>query len=217
MNKLLALFLSFLCARAVLLVTGVLLDGTLTTVTAALLYVLLYVIFSPKSTERRSLTLGRGFLMTVFFISVSVTVSALLGIVFEPTPVEMSLPRALLSVVAVPIAEELFFRATLFKTLDAVIGGGWAVFLSALLFSLSHSTPPAIILSFILGVLLTLFYRRTGSVRLPILCHLANNLLAVLHFSPRPPIAAFSFIVGVGIFVLIMNVGCRKGKKPFRS
>lgn len=203
MNKLLALLLSLIGVRAVLLVTGAFLDATLTSVTACALYILLYVIFSPKSAERKSVTLGRGLLMLVFFLSVSITSSALLGLVFEPTPVDIPLPRALMSVIAVPIAEELFFRATLFKSINSFIGSGWATVLSALLFSLSHSSPPAIILSFILGVLLTLIYRRTGSVWLPILCHAVNNLLAVLRFAPSTLITVLSFFVGVGIFVLI--------------
>ncbi|MBR5460520.1 MAG: CPBP family intramembrane metalloprotease [Clostridia bacterium] len=203
MSKLLALLLSFIGARAVLLATGVLFDATVTSVMACALYILLYVIFSPKNTERKSLAFGRAFLMLLFFISVSITASALLGLAFESAPVNLSPIGAALSVVAVPIAEELFFRATLFESLNSLIGSGRAILLSSLLFSLSHSSPPAIILSFILGVLLTFAYGRTGSVRLPILCHAVNNLLAALCFAPSTSIAVVSFFVGVGIFVLI--------------
>jgi len=82
--------------------------------------------------------------------------------------------------VTMHFAEELFFRATLFKTLDTLVPSTLSVLFSSLIFALSHTGLASIISAFVLGVLLSLIYKKTGSIRLPVICHTVNNLLAFL-------------------------------------
>ena len=100
-----------------------------------------------------------------------------------------SLPIFYLGVVFFgPIFEELLFRGFLFKGLQkSIIGGHGAVFVSAILFSIVHVQYGIYILLFMMfpiAVLLGYARLKSGSLLLPILIHMINNLATCLlvHF-----------------------------------
>jgi len=100
-----------------------------------------------------------------------------------------SLPMLYLGVVLLgPIFEECLFRGFLFKGLEkSALGGHGAVFISAILFSLVHIQYGIYILVFImLPIAILLGYARlkSGSLLLPIVIHVINNLATCLitHF-----------------------------------
>lgn len=99
----------------------------------------------------------------------------------------------LLLCVVGPVTEELVFRAGIIDALRqrgaSAQAAGW---LSALAFALVHVNPAQAVPAFFLGVLLGEAYLSTGSLRLPVLMHVANNTVAVvlLHF-PEVESAAF--------------------------
>lgn len=83
----------------------------------------------------------------------------------------------ILVVVAAPFGEELFFRGTFFQSLSRY-GETFAVFLSALVFSLAHPDLPKVINAFVMGICLAVAFAKTKSVALCVLIHLINNALA---------------------------------------
>ncbi len=85
--------------------------------------------------------------------------------------VEIGIVSALLSVFAVPIFEELFFRASL-SSLPLY------PLTSALIFGLFH--PGGFISAALIGAVLALFYTSSKCITVPIICHMANNALAVI-------------------------------------
>tara|TARA_Y100000994_G_scaffold184873_1_gene153680 strand:+ start:199 stop:900 length:702 start_codon:yes stop_codon:yes gene_type:complete len=100
-----------------------------------------------------------------------------------------SLPIFYLGVVFFgPIFEEFLFRGFLFKGLQkSIIGGHGAVFVSAILFSIVHVQYGIYILLFMMfpiAVLLGYARLKSGSLLLPILIHMINNLATCLlvHF-----------------------------------
>ena len=100
-----------------------------------------------------------------------------------------SLPVFYLGVVFFgPIFEEFLFRGFLFKGLQkSIVGGHGAVFVSAILFSIVHVQYGIYILLFMmLPIAILLGYARlkSGSLLLPILIHMINNLATCLlvHF-----------------------------------
>ena len=100
-----------------------------------------------------------------------------------------SLPIFYLGVVFCgPIFEEFLFRGFLFKGLQkSIIGGHGAVFVSAFLFSIVHVQYGIYILLFMmLPIAILLGYARlkSGSLLLPILIHMINNLATclIVHF-----------------------------------
>ena len=77
------------------------------------------------------------------------------------------------------ICEELIFRGIIFNGLKQY-GDKKAVFLSALLFMLVHSSVEQTIYSFFVGIVLALLYLRTGSIIYPIILHFTNNAIVVV-------------------------------------
>lgn len=73
------------------------------------------------------------------------------------------------------IAEEFIFRGFLLKYLTKHTSAFSAVFWSALLFSLVHLNPLAIVLTLPLGLLLGFIMLRTGNITSPIIAHFVFN------------------------------------------
>jgi len=85
-----------------------------------------------------------------------------------------------LAVVVAPVAEETFFRGFILPGIGKRLGNVWGVVLSALLFSVAHMQPGALLPIFILGLLLGWLYLRTRSIWPCILTHFAYNSIAIL-------------------------------------
>lgn len=81
----------------------------------------------------------------------------------------------LTALVFAPVFEELFFRGGLifFDSLPSTC------LMSALIFGTFHG-PSAFFQTAVLGAVLSLLYARTRSIYVPIICHFANNLLAII-------------------------------------
>jgi membrane protease YdiL (CAAX protease family) len=95
------------------------------------------------------------------------------------SPIELG-GLVLLAVVIAPVTEELIFRAGFFRFLHARVSPAWAMGVSSILFALLHQntlTFPSLVL---LGVVLCLVYRKTGSLIAPIGLHALFNLNSVL-------------------------------------
>ena len=93
-------------------------------------------------------------------------------------------PLSLLIIaVLAPIAEELLFRGILLPALVRTQLGFWgAAVVSTLAWTLLHFTYSiaGMMLVFLLGMIFSWLYARTGSLRVPIFAHMANNAIAAL-------------------------------------
>lgn len=102
----------------------------------------------------------------------------------QPRGIGILLMALLVSGVAAPICEEIFFRGMLFRLLRDRLPLAGAVLLSATAFGLAHASPKinlALLPVFIyMGVVLALVYLRTGSLTTSILLHAANNGIGTL-------------------------------------
>lgn len=78
------------------------------------------------------------------------------------------------------INEELIFRGLLAKGLAQKLGNLPAVLLTGLLFALFHGSPLQTLHQFVLGCLLSMVAISSGSVVLPVLAHLFNNVVALV-------------------------------------
>ena len=80
-----------------------------------------------------------------------------------------------------PVCEELVFRVGIVRTLYRHKVPGWAAAaIGALAFALVHGNVTQGIPAFIIGVVLGLYYLRSGNLRLCLPAHIANNTLAVV-------------------------------------
>jgi membrane protease YdiL (CAAX protease family) len=99
------------------------------------------------------------------------------------------MPAIALSVSALllaPAAEELLFRALLFRRVLANASRWLAYLLSAAAFAAIHNNPAGIVVYLWLGLCFAHAYERTGRVSAAVLVHIANNalVLATLLWSP---------------------------------
>ena len=207
-NKLLIILLTFLMARAVGIFLSGVLDGIATALAVPIAYILIYAFLSERKEENKSVGFVQGLIAVILFLSVDILLSRLIGLFFETEGVEITLVGMILSVVLVPIAEELFFRGTLFSFLDGFVPTWVAVVFSSLLFALSHPTFPSIIAAFLLGILLTLIYKKTNSIALTVACHSANNLLACLDVQIAIYTPTLILAFGV-VFFLVRKEFCK--------
>ncbi|MCH8476063.1 MAG: CPBP family intramembrane metalloprotease [Opitutales bacterium] len=86
-------------------------------------------------------------------------------------------------VILAPLWEEIVFRGGIFRYLQNFLPVFLAVILSALLFAVIHGHPAQLGGIFILGLILTLVYQKSGSLFAPILMHAlfnANTLLGLV-------------------------------------
>ncbi|MDR0901527.1 MAG: CPBP family intramembrane metalloprotease [Opitutaceae bacterium] len=94
-----------------------------------------------------------------------------------------------LAVVLTPVTEELVFRGALFRYLNTRVPAWFALLAPSVVFAGVHEHPhvtfPPL---FVLAVLLSVAYRRTGSIATPIVAHALFNLntIALLFLVPPP-------------------------------
>ena len=99
----------------------------------------------------------------------------------------------LTSVIAAPIAEELFFRAVLAGDVATVRGAVPAAFLSSVIFAAAHfSHWVQVVPAFLGGLVLAYVFLSTRSVWCAVFVHFVNNLVSQLYFLYSPSYESFS-------------------------
>jgi len=99
----------------------------------------------------------------------------------------------LTSVIAAPVAEELFFRALVAGDMAAVRGAVPAALLSSLMFAAAHfSHWVQVAPAFLGGLVLAYVFLSTRSVWCAVFVHFVNNLVSQLYFLYSPSYEAFS-------------------------
>lgn len=116
-------------------------------------------------------------------------------------------------VLIAPVLEELVFRGIVMQSLRPY-GDGFAVVISALVFSLLHLNILAMPYAFLGGLALGYFVLRSGSLVTGMVLHLFNNLFAVVfdlftrHLAPQPYAlcqgAVFAVYLLLGVVALLV-------------
>ena len=84
------------------------------------------------------------------------------------------------SVILAPVGEEICYRRVIFKNMEVVAGTVPAMWISALLFSAAHLNLRVFPALLLLGVWLTVLYRKTGSLLAPMTAHMVFNGITIL-------------------------------------
>ncbi len=99
-------------------------------------------------------------------------------------PVGFSWPAAIamtfLGGIAVPVAEELFFRAVIHRWASERWGVVVGSLLGSFLFGLAHVSPPLIAFAFVMGLVIAFVYERTQSLVPGLIIHIINNTLKIM-------------------------------------
>lgn len=145
----------------------------------------------------RSLT--RRWLLAILVISaiaiplsglVAVLILQLLGLPMENPQIEFLAPEGftwsgligmiLLGGLAVPFAEELFFRGVLYNFLRERWGVWFSVLVSSLIFGVVHGHIAVAGTAFLLGIILGLVYEYSQSMWAPVIVHAINNTAKII-------------------------------------
>jgi len=87
----------------------------------------------------------------------------------------------ILAVIVAPIVEETFFRGMLYTALRSRLGVWWSSLISGVFFAAVHPTLPGGFLPILtLGIVLAILREKTGSLLPSIICHGANNAVALV-------------------------------------
>ena len=154
-------------------------------------------VFNPDPAVRPARAVGNGLVTGAALVVLSLVVMALVGLVSEALGFEFReqdgiefLRRGtpagkaviLFSVVVVvPVAEELFFRYALERSLEGALASrAKAVAYTALLFALMHGNVHAVPALFLVAAGCSFIYRRTGTLLAPMAAHAIFNLSSAM-------------------------------------
>ncbi|MGN1359080.1 MAG: lysostaphin resistance A-like protein [Kiritimatiellia bacterium] len=96
------------------------------------------------------------------------------------TPWRVQLVIAVAAVLGAPLAEELFFRALLFRGLIPLVGFPCATGIGALAFGLAHGEFASLPSLVAVGAILSIAYWRTRTIWAPMALHACFNLASIL-------------------------------------
>lgn len=82
--------------------------------------------------------------------------------------------------ILVPLAEEVFFRGTLYGGLRQKCGQGVSIIITSFFFALAHFQGWLFLIMFIFGVIQCFIYEFTRELIYPVLFHFINNLISTL-------------------------------------
>lgn len=101
------------------------------------------------------------------------------------------------------VCEEIFFRGFCQTSIAAHKGNTVAIIVTGAAFALFHGNPWHLHLYFILGCFLSLVYTVSGTLWVPIACHVFNNAWTFTHhsFDTTPPIEGASMMINVLILI----------------
>jgi membrane protease YdiL (CAAX protease family) len=104
--------------------------------------------------------------------------------------VEDKLAVVAVAVLIAPLTEELIFRGYFYGVIRRFVGRWGGLLISSALFAVVHVHLPSMPALFLLSILLTVIYERTGTLWCPMLAHGAFNALslALISFFPTEPI-----------------------------
>lgn len=131
-------------------------------------------------------------------------------------PNEVTLMPMLAVGVIAPITEEFFFRGLVHTRLRRSMSVPAAVILSSVFFGLGHGGTIWFLASFLAGLLLSWSLERTGSLLVPIVIHMGNNLVAqVLQSRNDLPLwmVCVAVPVCIGAVICLWKFGTKQPKQ----
>lgn len=82
--------------------------------------------------------------------------------------------------ILIPVSEEMMFRGVLFKRFRERQGFWYSAVCSSVFFAFMHTNVTQTIYAFLLGLMLSYLYEKTGSIKAPVLLHIVLNSGSVI-------------------------------------
>ncbi len=106
-------------------------------------------------------------------------------------------------VILAPVFEEILCRGLILGTLKKVMPKWYAIVISAAIFGIIHGNPIQFIYATAVGILLGWLYTKYESILVPMLCHLAFNLVSTLVGYIDPENMVATVILGLVMYASI--------------
>ncbi len=103
-----------------------------------------------------------------------------------------------------PVMEELLFRGLIFRRIRKNSIAFYAIISSALFFGAYHGNSVQMIYGTLCGIMLAYFCEKTGSMKAPIIGHIAMNMTAVIFTE----LDAFTWLFAVPARMVIVTILC---------
>lgn len=142
---------------------------------------------------------------TAMGVGVMLLMSILISYIMPSKNVDFDAISVISIVFLAPIFEELFFRGAMITSAHPVV----SCVVSSLVFGMFHGA--SFIQASLLGLILSYFYISSRNIAVPIICHFANNMVAVIntYCDLRIPIMIFSAVT----ILVIYLIGVKNEKK----
>jgi membrane protease YdiL (CAAX protease family) len=151
---------------------------------------LLLAVFIPCVIKKKYLKVGNYSFKSILFVLISFCLYKLIQVVFFLDPLPQNLTGTtyiyyFIALGVVAIAEELFFRGTLFDELKLRFNQYTASVVSVLAFTLIHfsNSFEALVFNFISGVIFVSLRIKYKGVLVPVLAHLAGNWTVFIYLN----------------------------------
>ena len=106
--------------------------------------------------------------------------------------------------IGAPIVEEYLFRGALFEELAKICSSKATIFLTALVFGIYHFNIVQTPNTFFMGLVLAYVYYKTRSIKVPIIIHATNNILAMV-----PILDQGLTPLGASLYIILLIVGIK--------
>lgn len=103
-----------------------------------------------------------------------------------------------------PIMEELLFRGLIFRRIRRNAAAFNAIISSALFFGVYHGNSVQMVYGALCGIMLAYFCEKSGSVKLPVIAHMAMNITAVI----LTKLDAYKWMFAVPTRMVIITIIC---------
>ncbi len=110
-----------------------------------------------------------------YYIGYETEPNAIFLVYFLPVKIPKLIYLLIFISVIGPICEEIFFRGFIYKFLRSKLGITSGILLTSVIFSFLHLTPVGFIPIFVLSIMLSYIYEKTGSLVAPITAHVLHN------------------------------------------
>lgn len=118
-------------------------------------------------------------------ISLGISIAIIYNMIifkFNPPTTTSTLPlfiNILSSGIVGPIFEEILFRYVFYNRLKTKYSIKKSIIINSIVFAIIHISPIKIIYAFIIGIILNTYYEKYNNIKVPILIHIAANIIAI--------------------------------------
>ena len=162
-----------------------------------LIYYIIAIIYLYKKNEIKESPTSKNIYFPLIILGISISVIFnMIVFIYNPITTTSQTPLFLLMLstgIIGPIFEEILYRYIFFNRLKRKYSTKKSSLINSIVFAISHLSIIKAIYAFLLGIVLNIYYEKYKNIKVPIIIHIAGNLIAL-------------FLKEYNIFILILAI-----------